>query len=146
MYFKPFKSKRITLNISSTFLIRSRCKSCSTIPNIYWYVRNTTLVLDPRIVMDSFAFWSNFSKSFNSSYYLFDDPKNSTNISQFKYKLYKAYRPRLHRTIGANPQFDIVEFLMCSCGKSNWAFSEKAIVNREIIHHKARYIYPKKFT
>jgi hypothetical protein len=88
-----------------------------------------------------------YIKRLSSDHYLWDDPKFFASTTTFEFPAtYNKYRPKLHRTRGAKPTFDVVEFLTCDCARTNWAFSEKAVENRrEINQRKARYRFPHKF-
>jgi len=76
-----------------------------------------------------------------------DEPKQFTSVSFLSHDvIYAKYRPRMHRTLGSNAAFDIVEFLTCACMRSSWAFSDKSVSNRpEITCRKAKGRFPTKF-
>lgn len=80
-------------------------------------------------------------------FYFADAPKWFIGIIAFNwYHHGKSYNPALHAKRGVIAVEEPAEFLSCDCGRTTWAFSEKAIqYRREISQRKARYKYPHKF-
>lgn len=146
-FFSTYKPEIIRVNFSTPFIVKSRCKHCAGFPSHYYYIRNPTMWYNVRTVTDRSRKAISHLKRMASDHYLIDDPKYFKNMSNFTHTTtYKGYRPRLHRTRGSRQTQDIIEFLMCECGKTSWGFSDKAIKGRpEILNRKARYRYPQKF-
>lgn len=149
--FKKYKSETIKVNVSETFMVRSRCKSCGELPSSYYYYKNPILFEDVSDVKELFGFIRKYISRLCDDFYLADSPTNFVHMSFFGFKLnFKGYNPKLHRTrtpfIQHKQELEITEFLTCKCGKTSWAFSDKTVRQRpEIILRKGRYRYPKKF-
>jgi len=142
-----YKSEVIKVNLSTPFLVRSRCKGCGKYPTIYYYARNPVMWNNPRKILEQFSFYSKFFKRACSDFYLDDNPSSFTSMHYFEYQVpFKNFNPKLHRTRGAHPVFNYTEFVTCECGGSIWAFTDKSIKSRmEIISRKARVNLPQKF-
>lgn len=136
------------VNLSSSFLTRSRCKHCGKFPTIYYYVRNPVLWNNPRQITEWFWNRRKFYSRMCSDFYLNDDPKSFTSIYYFSWKLPGgSYDPKLHHTRGVHPVVHNTELLACECGASVWAFNTKSSLSRiEILLRKSKYKYPYKFT
>lgn len=145
--FRTYKPEIVRVNLSTPFLVRSRCKFCAGLPTHYYYIRNATMWYNPRKPIDHFKQMTKYVKRMCSDHYLMEEPKYFVEMASFSHPVsYKGYRPRLHRTRGSSATQDVVEFLMCDCGRSSWAFSDKAVKYRpEIVARKARYRFPQKF-
>jgi hypothetical protein len=145
--FQSYKPEIIRVSLSTPFLVKSRCKHCASLPSHYYYIRNATMWFNPRVVIDRFKSNLKYFKKMTTDHYMIDDPKYFHDMSNFTHAVtYKGYRPRLHRTRGSSATQDVVEFLMCECGKTSWGFSDKAIKNRpEIVNKKSRRRFPQKF-
>lgn len=137
----------VRINLSTPFVVRSRCKKCAKYPSVYYYTRNPVMWFNPNRIRAQFVFIRKFVSRMCNDLYLLEDPKNFHNANYFSFpSSFKGYRPRLHRTKGSSAIFDIVEYLTCECGGSVWAFSDKSIRSRpEIVFRKGRYKYPQKF-
>lgn len=142
-----YKSETIRINLSTPFIVRSRCKFCGEFPSVYYLVRNSVMWHNPRKIQEQSSLYNSIVERLCANYYLKEDPKSFTSTNYFAYWVpYKNYRPRLHRTRGSNPVLDTIEFFTCDCGRTTWALSEKAVKNRpEISNRKARRKYPNKF-
>ncbi len=143
----PFKIETIRVRLSSSFMVRGRCKYCKGGPSIYFYTRNPTMWYNVRRVLNDFSWVREHVKQFTWIPRYSTSPINFDSITSFNHQpFYKGYRPRLHRIKGSNPVFDLVEFLSCDCMRTEWAYAEKAVENRpEIMARKSRKKYPKKF-
>lgn len=142
---KDYKPEVIRINLSEPFIMRAKCKHCGGSPIIYYYLRNPTMWFDPRKAMDRANYIRLLIKQLQAKG-LFEQPKNYTSVSALSYDTENRYRPRMHRTRGSNPVFDVVEFVTCDCMKTTWAYSDKAVAGRpEITNRKSRYKYPLKF-
>lgn len=140
------KPEIIKVRLSTSFMVRARCKHCKGAPEIYYFLRNPTMWFNPRKALDQANYIKQLLEILQKHGFK-DDPKHYTSASYLSHDvIYAKYRPRMHRTRGSNPVFDIVEFLTCDCMKTTWAYSDKAISNRpEITCRKARARYPLKF-
>jgi hypothetical protein len=149
--FKTYKSEIVRVNLSETFMVRSRCKSCGELPSMYYYFKNPVLFDDVNEVRHIFGFIKKYISRMCDDFYLIENPSSFKHMSYFGFRLnFKGYNPKLHKTrtpwVQYKQELEITEFLTCECGKTSWAFSDKTIKLRpEIIFKKARYKYPKKF-
>lgn len=149
--FKTHKSEVVRVNLSETFMVRSRCNSCGELPTIYYYFKNPILFEDIHDTRYLFDFLKKYIHRMCLDFYLMESPSHFTYMSIFGFTpTSKGYNPKLHRTrtpwIKHKQELEITEFLSCKCGKTSWAFSDKTVKLRpEIILKKARYKYPKKF-
>jgi hypothetical protein len=137
------------INLSTPFPTRARCKYCGKHPEVYFYMREPYLFRDATKVTRSA--WSAFMRMITGrltgDFYLSASPSEYRNVSDFAYKPDHKYNPKAHKNKGVPATENKVEYLMCgnSCGKTVWAFTDKAIVNRpEILNRKARATFPKK--
>jgi len=143
-----YKLEIIHINISSTFLIKNRCKECSKQPSDYYYIRKRRLFKDVNDQVSKFQLWRKWIDRFTADWYLDSDPKYFCDIEEFSFSVNdKSYLPTLHNTRGnINNKDHVIEILRCECGATIWAFNSKSVKNRpEIINRKGRYEYPRKF-
>jgi hypothetical protein len=145
--FITYKPEIVRVRLSSPFIARAKCKFCEGSPVLYYYVRNPTLWFNPRKVISEFEWVRKRVKKICWDNFNLRSPKDYRSITPFNHSpFYKGYRPRLHRTKGANPIADLVEFVTCECMQTSWAFSAKAIENRpEITNRKSRHVFPNRF-
>lgn len=141
-----YKPIVVRINLSDPFVIRARCKFCGDPPSMYYFVRNPTLWYNPHKVTDMDRNWNKYWTRMCSDYYLTEEPKYFTKINYFSWrKETKSYNPKLHRTKNANP-LSSEEFLTCECGRTVWAFTDKANRSRkEITNRKSKGNFPHKF-
>jgi hypothetical protein len=139
--------KFVGVNLSTTFLIRTKCKFCATGPVHYFTGKTTIKWLSPHKAKGNYKFYFKFIKRVNYDYYLDEAPKKYTSMSPFTHTpAYKGYNPALHKKRGVSAINDFVEYLCCDCGRSKWVFSQKATKQRpEIVNRKAKNNYPVKF-
>ena len=148
---KIYKSEIVKVNLSETFMVRSRCNSCGELPSMYYYFKNPLLFDDPNEVKLLFTFIRKYISRMCDDFYLIESPSSFHHMSFFGFRAaFKGYNPKLHRTrtpwFNYKQELEITEFLTCECGKTSWAFSDKTVKSRpEIVLKKARYKYPKKF-
>lgn len=135
----------VRINLSESFLVRSKCLYCDSIPDFYYLIDGKAMWFSPRKINNSLL--SKIAKRLCSDHYLDNPPKWYHNMTDFKFSLsYTTYRPRLHRTRGSLPVQDCVEYLTCNCGKTVWAFSNKAIRYRpELVQRRSRHVHAPKF-
>ena len=138
------KKQIITVNASTSFASRARCKICGKPPSIYFFSRNSILWYDPNRSKNVFEFIRKHCKRLSSEEYKYVDFPHVSKISYFTHMVnYKGYKPKLHRSRGVDPVFDIIEYLTCDCGSTLWAFSEINTYSRpEICKRKAKYSTP----
>ena len=148
---KVYKKEIVKINLSETFMVRSKCKYCAEQPSIYYYVKNPLLWQDPSRIKEIFAFIKKYVHRMCSDFYLMEDPSSFYHISFFGFKTsFSGYNPKLHKTRTPwafyKQETEITEFLTCECGRTSWAFTDKTAKYRpEIVLRKARYRYPQKF-
>ena len=145
---RDYKFEIIGVNFSSTFMAKSRCKKCGSHPAVYYYTRNKYLWLDPHNAINShLSVLKKYTKRMCSDHYMMISPKYFTNLISFSQSTsYKGYLPKLHNSRGRNFSSNIAEFLMCECGDTSWAFSDKAVRGcPEVFNRKSRFKYPQKF-
>ena len=145
--FFPKKAEVIRISLSIPFLVKNRCKGCGEHPSIYYFIRNPSLWNDPREGFNKIDKFKMFLKRMCMDFYLMDDPSSFDSISLFNHKIsYNSYNPKLHKSIGINRSFDMIEYLTCECGQSVWAFYDKSSQNRiEIKNRKSNIRFPNKF-
>jgi len=142
------KSKAVKVNLSSSFLSRACCIKCGSRPKYYFYSRNPIMWYDPYKNRELFDFVKKYMNRMSPEDYVLNDFVSANKIGYYNHPVpYKGYKPKLHRTRGTNPVFDLVEHLTCECGASVWSFAEKSISNKpEIFQRKSRYKHKNKFT
>jgi hypothetical protein len=141
-----FKSEIVKIRLSESFMARARCKFCKGPPEFYYYLRNASMYIDVRSSNNVFQRWKKAISRFNRTNFNFD-PKYMNGASFMSHPTsWTKYRPRLHRTRGTDPTFDIVEVVCCDCMRTQWCFSDKAIQDRpEINQRKSNKRFPVKF-
>jgi hypothetical protein len=146
-FYRSFKPELIRVSLSTPFVTKARCRYCKGFPSYYYYARNPTLWYNPRRITESFKMMSKYIKRLSNDFHSAKNPRFCTKVSEIFHQVsYKGYRPRLHRTRGSNPTQDIVEYLMCECGRTSWGFTDKSIKGRpEILNKKAYQRFPQKF-
>lgn len=144
-----YKQEIIRVNISSSFMIRARCKNCGNGPDYYYAVGQPFKWVDVRSNLIFSKTTQEWVIRMVSNWYLPYTPRYFHKLGDFTFELNgKSYSPLFHRTRGANVGQNnrAVEFVGCSCGATVWAFNQKSVVKRpEITNRKSRYKYPKKF-
>jgi hypothetical protein len=140
-------AKLVRINLSTTFLIRTKCKFCASGPVHYFVGKSAIKWFDPHKAKDNFKFYFKFIKRMNYDFYLDENPKQYTSMSPFTHTpTYKGYYPTLHKKRGVPVINDFIEYLCCDCGRSKWVFSQKSTRQRpEITNRKAKNSYPMKF-
>lgn len=135
----------VQVNVSSTFMIRCRCKRCGKNPSVhrYFYFKNPNYWKSPRKQIERFSYIKKHVKRFCEDYYLSNKPSKYTNMSIFSHSpTYKGFNPKLHKNKGVLPFDDYAELITCPCGRTTWSFYQKSILERfEIINRKAKYNY-----
>jgi hypothetical protein len=148
-YDPMYKPEIIRVNISSTFICRSKCLECGEGPSEYFHIRSPSLSKDVSLDIKFSAHFRDFIKRMSNDWYLEGDPKYFRDIKEFSFILEdKQYRPTLHRTRGSDIKLrdNVIEIAICDCGATTWAFNQKSTKKRpEITNRKGKYFYPKKF-
>jgi hypothetical protein len=143
------KLEIIRVNISSTFMVRARCKNCGKGPDYYYSVGQPFKWVGVRSALVFSQAVKKWITRMVSNWYLPFSPRYFLKLGDFAFEIEdKSYDPLFHRTRGSNigVRQRVVEFVGCSCGATVWAFNEKSAVKRpEITNRKGRYKYPQKF-
>lgn len=144
---KHYFPEIIRVSLSSSFMVRTKCKHCLSSPSVFYAVKNSNCYLDPRSPINHFSYVKRFCKRMCNDYYFFDSPLDIVNSSPFKFTPnFKGYKARLHKNKGVSAYTDYTDMVTCDCGMTNWLFYEESAATRpEIIRRKARYKYPRKF-
>jgi hypothetical protein len=142
-----FKPLIVSINLSSTFVVRAKCKECGESPNTYYWMNQPSYWYNIRSSQDMFSWYKKHIKRMTGDWYKVNKPKNFHSTKHFNfYWSEKSYNPALHQHIGINPSENIVECLACPCGVSVWMFAQRPAETRmEIKNRKARSKYPRKF-
>lgn len=145
--FLMYKSEIVGINLSTPFVIKGRCKKCGSYPDIYYFLRNHTLWLDPNRIVKQSSVFRKYWTRLCSDHYLSEQPRYVSGTSSFTHAVDgKSYKCRLHKNRGVNPVLDLEEFLTCQCGGTTWAFHDKSTRHRpEIVNRKAKRNFPQKF-
>jgi hypothetical protein len=140
-------SQSVQINLSSSFLVKSRCKFCVSGPKHYVISKLSTKWIDHSMVKDRFAAYVKRLKRFNYDFYLSVSPKVFNSINFLTHTVfYKGYNPALHKNVGVPAAANYMEYLTCNCGLTQWGFAQKSAASRpEIVLRKAKYNYPRKF-
>ena len=135
------------INLSSTFLNRTRCKFCLEIPSIYFFIRSKFYHADISENIKRSDLLKKTYKRICTDDYLHLDPSSNNGISFFTFVIpFKGFSPALYRTKGINSIMDFAECAYCECGRSSWVFYYKFAKDRpEIINKKSYNFYTKKF-
>lgn len=141
--FSKEKSSKFNVNISSTFIARTKCKFCNVGPTHYYASKNPISTVSHREVLAFFNWVKKYYGRFCRDFYLFDDPSNCSSLKAFSHPVnYKGFRAKLHKNKGVSPHMDFVDCLVCDCGRTTWAFYQRSISNRkEVVNRKGRYGY-----
>lgn len=141
-----FDANFVRINLSTPFPTKSRCKRCGSYPSMYYYLMGKVLRHDPRSSINiKFSLLKKYCKRMCNDQYLLVAPKYFNELESFSHKTsYKGFLPKLHRVRGSNQYCsDFIEYLMCDCGATSWAFSNRSVQGRvEIMNRKARGKYP----
>jgi hypothetical protein len=142
-----FKLQSTKVNLSSSFMARTICSKCGEAPDAYYRVFQPTCWQDPRSSQAVFDWYKRYIKQMSSAWYKLYQPSSFHGLKEFNfYWREKSYKPTLHQHKGIDQSGTLIEYLVCPCGKSVWAFAQKSVQTRpEIKNRKARYSYPRKF-
>jgi hypothetical protein len=129
--------KNFKINLSSTFMVRSRCKKCKSGPLEYIYSNNRSLYIIRRIPREYARMSTYHFHSMNLN--KVDD------IRDFIYQTsYKGYHPTIYRSRGNRIPHNKKEYMACDCGHTMWAFNVDSVINcPEVFNRKSREYYPK---
>lgn len=143
------KQETIRINISSTFMVRARCKFCKNGPDYYYGCFKPHMWDDISRYRGFTGRNKQWIKRMCSSWYKEFEPYTFDDIYEFTFRLeYQSFRPTLFRAHGAtmSQRANVLECLTCKCGRTVWAFNQKSTKNRpEVTNRKGKYGYPKKF-
>ncbi len=139
------KQSKLGVNISSTFMAKSRCKKCGSPPqyNRYFYFQTSNFFKSPRKQSSLINFLKKHFKRMCEDYYLSNYPSRYNSVSPFSHSAsYKGFVPKLHKNKGVSATENYTEIITCYCGRTTWAFYQKSAENRpEIINKKGRFNY-----
>jgi hypothetical protein len=135
--------KQVSINLSFTSLVKSKCKFCGGSPYIYFcyydlqptkyfYFRNYPR--KKKIKRTSLLWWGN--------------PSNLTSISFLNFSLgdNQHFDSRLeNRRFNSFSKIHYIESLSCSCLRTQWFFKFKNVDSLEIIFRKSRNCHSQKF-
>lgn len=143
----PIKVEVIKVNISSTFMPRSRCNHCGTGPAFYFYSRNPYIYNEVSAKITASNLFNKWIKRMAGDWYLKEMPSSFISVKDHKYAPKYYYVPAIYSKRGLPiDKENLLEMVCCDCGVTTWAFSRKAVKNRpEITNRKGRYNYPQKF-
>lgn len=138
---------RVSVNVSSSFLPRAKCKMCGQGPAFYYFKTKRIAIVDTS------EFRKQYSKKekTRSSSRKFRGPTTDYSrwhkISDFSLKVSQdSYSTFAHRAAKSVRPSKIEEFLSCECGSTVWGF-ERAQFNKrpESLNRRAKYNYPQRF-
>lgn len=144
---RRYKPRIIQVNLSSSFVARTKCVQCGQEPQVYYYANKPYLFIDPKGAQNLFKSMTKWMKRMSSDWFMEAEPKFFKEMSAFNHMVdYKGYNPRLHKSRGVNPQTNTIQYISCWSGCTVWAFSDSANTERqEISQRKSRHKYPQKF-
>lgn len=136
----------IRVNLSSSFMVRARCKYCQSGPAEYSIENSLKPIKDHYQIRSRFSIAKKFYYKINYDYLLDTNPSSYTNLTLFKHTpSYKGAHTHAFRSMIFDKS-ECVEKLWCECGLTQWAFNDKGTkYRREISQRKARYRYPHRF-
>lgn len=137
--------KKISVNLSSSFLVRALCQKCHSPPKNYHCLSNPKVFVNPHkgkqtaeSVIEYLLFLTEDAKHMKAQDIVVSDLSGIT--------FFKSFNPLLHRTRGNHPNDNVSECLICGCGSTIWWFSNR--INKykpEIANKKCKYNYYKLF-
>jgi hypothetical protein len=137
----------VRVNLSSSFIAKSRCKFCATGPQNYFISKLVTKWYDHSFIKERAAAYLKRLRRMNFDFYLDSSPKHFKSVKFLIHTVfYKGYDPVLHKNRGVPAVANYMEYLACHCGRTQWAFVQKSAAARpEIIQRKSRNKYPRQF-
>jgi hypothetical protein len=140
----------INVNVSSSFMARSRCKECGSIPTHAYKSRLPFLWKDVTDIKSSWKWFRQWVHKFNNDWSMMqEEPRIFRDIEEFNFVVDdRGYNPRPHKNrFGPRLSRDYVtEFVGCRCGATVWAFNQKSVETRpEIVNRKGRHSFPRRF-
>lgn len=144
----PWNPQIIKINLSSTFIVKNRCCfECGKTPIEYFWINLSPYYYDPRSAHHVFDLYKKYIKRMTGSWYVKQQPRLFKSIKNFNfYWLQKSYKVALHQHFNIEATVHVIEYLVCPCGRTIWAFNQKDTEERpEIKNRKARSTYPLKF-
>ena len=133
--------KFVQVNLSSTFMAKSRCKHCSYVPQIYYYILNRSNI---RFINIGNIPKIKCKRMCNDNYFLIS-PKDIRNISLISFPV-AGNSSRIYKSRNIRSP-SITEYLMCKCGRTSWAFNEKYMKKcLEFSNKRSRDNYPLKIS
>src|SRR5579885_3673696 len=132
------KVEVIQVNLSSSFMVRTKCAICGQEPTVYYYNNKPHLWKDHRSPGRLFDSWKKWLKRLCMDWYMDSEPRYFHDNSNFSHTVdYKGFNPKLHHARGIDVDSNIIEYITCWSGCTVWAFSGKAnSKRREITQRK----------
>jgi hypothetical protein len=134
--------------LSSSFMVRCRCKHCGQTPDAMYYVRQISPEIGPEETKKINGFFAKaFKKFINtnrliSDFYLQSNPSEFTDLKYFNVRREGNawFNPHLHKNKGFSLNKNYMQYFTCKCGKAQWAFCSGSSVEdkMEIFHRKAK--------
>jgi hypothetical protein len=140
-------SRDIYVNLSCSFLERTRCKFCGELPYFYYCLRSKTYSKEAFIPFNKMRWLTKRNYKINNDDYIINEPRDFTNIAILSYSVpYMSYFVSPHRIKNIKSNYDYIEYVACPCGKSRWAFCFDFCNHKlEVINRKCRNKHYKKF-
>ncbi len=144
---RNYKPELVRINLSTPIIMKNRCRKCGKHPDVYYYLEQPTYYHDPRASAEILQWLKLLLDRMSADWYQVSPPSEFTGMSLFAHQVnYKGHNPRLSRSRGLNASSNVVEYLTCECGYSNWTWADRTNQNRpEIVNRRARSTYPKRF-
>jgi hypothetical protein len=144
-----FKFDLIHINVSHSFMARSRCKACGKEPSYYFAMRSPFRYNGPNDMLKDSEKIRNLTKKIVSDWFIDLQPRIFKNISEFNYRIeLKQFTPTLFRRKGfpIKDRDNVIEMVGCNCGAIYWSFNDRSNINHpEVFNRKGKYSFPKKF-
>jgi hypothetical protein len=132
------QNNSIGVNISSSFLYRTRCKFCSSGPSLYFAVCKGIYTREP--ARDKNA-WND--PSIFNDWYIASEPRAHTNANNFAFNSDMSFNATMHRTRDSGGH-DMINVAVCECGKTEWRFTGKLSSQKPaIVNRRGKYTYSK---
>lgn len=135
------------INISDSFIFRTKCNKCFSGPIFYFYEKNPVLWYNPNKIRNLFSFIRKNYKRQQKDNYKTNNFIDSKSLDLYNHSVnYKGYNPKLHKNKGINSVVNIIESLTCLCGSTIWKITtDKMIKSRpEIFNRKSKKYINKK--
>lgn len=142
---KRSKSLEFKLQLSTPFLVRTRCKHCGSMPFDYFQMHIKRGFLNPRDLI-RIKSWFYSDGSVCDNFYIDEEPKSYNVLSPFSYTHQGlSYSPKLHIKNKSFSKNDITDCMVCQCGKTYWYFGQVSSKNKpEVVNRKTQSTFSQK--